>query len=160
MLSSYQEIYNRKQLIFFRITNFLTMDCPVCLKNIPASEIETHVEECLSLVNFESSASKRMFPFEQSSKDPLQKKPKIEITEKLTSNSPTIHKTTSIFRDKMTRNKSDHVPLAEKLRPVNLANYMGQQELLGPKTVLGKLLENKEIPSMILWGPPGCGKVN
>lgn len=52
-----------------------------------------------------------------------------------------------------------HIPLAERVRPTELANYVGQKHVLGEKTVLLKLLEKREIPSMILWGPPGCGKV-
>lgn len=55
--------------------------------------------------------------------------------------------------------QNSHVPLAEKLRPQQLNDYIGQKHLVGPKTLLNDLLKNGEIPSMILWGPPGCGKV-
>lgn len=51
------------------------------------------------------------------------------------------------------------VPLAEKLRPRTLEEYVGQTQILGDKSMLKKLLEADEIPSMIFWGPPGCGKV-
>lgn len=46
------------------------------------------------------------------------------------------------------------------MRPVSLLNFVGQKHILGPHTMLSELLQKKEIPNMILWGPPGCGKVN
>ncbi len=49
-------------------------------------------------------------------------------------------------------------PLAERLRPINLQDYIGQLHLLGPKAVLRKAIEAGNIPSIILWGPPGVGK--
>lgn len=50
----------------------------------------------------------------------------------------------------------DQVPLAEKIRPTNLDSYIGQKQVIGPDTVLFRLLEKGEISSIILWGPPGC----
>ena len=55
--------------------------------------------------------------------------------------------------------KSKFVPLAEKLRPQTLQEYVGQTQILSDKSMLKRLLEAVEIPSMIFWGPPGCGKV-
>lgn len=49
-------------------------------------------------------------------------------------------------------------PLAEQLRPEALADYLGQQHILGPDKPLRKALENANLHSMILWGPPGVGK--
>jgi putative ATPase len=49
-------------------------------------------------------------------------------------------------------------PLAERLRPQTLDNYIGQQHLVGEKAVLRKAIDNGIVPSMILWGPPGVGK--
>lgn len=49
-------------------------------------------------------------------------------------------------------------PLAERMRPHSLAQYTGQQHLVGEGAVLRKAIENGHIPSMILWGPPGVGK--
>ena len=52
----------------------------------------------------------------------------------------------------------DGVPLAERLRPSTLDEMLGQSHLLGPKSPLRRLIEADRVPSMILWGPPGCGK--
>ena len=49
-------------------------------------------------------------------------------------------------------------PLAGRLRPQTLADYVGQQHLLGPDGVLRRMIEADTVPSMIFWGPPGVGK--
>jgi putative ATPase len=51
-----------------------------------------------------------------------------------------------------------NAPLAERMRPKSLDDYVGQKQLIGEGTVLRKLIEKGQIPSMILWGPPGTGK--
>lgn len=51
-----------------------------------------------------------------------------------------------------------HTPLAELLRPNTLDNYFGQSHLVGKNAILRKSIESGNIPSMILWGPPGVGK--
>ncbi|MBC8315889.1 MAG: replication-associated recombination protein A [Bacteroidetes bacterium] len=50
------------------------------------------------------------------------------------------------------------IPLAERLRPENLDEYLGQEHLVGKGAILRKAIESGNIPSMILWGPPGVGK--
>ena len=49
-------------------------------------------------------------------------------------------------------------PLAERMRPKSLDDYAGQQHLIGPGAVLRKAIESGNMPSLILWGPPGVGK--
>ena len=49
-------------------------------------------------------------------------------------------------------------PLAERMRPRTLADYMGQDHILGENSGLRKAIESGHIPSMIFWGPPGVGK--
>jgi putative ATPase len=48
--------------------------------------------------------------------------------------------------------------LAARLRPQNLEDFFGQEDLVGPDKILRKMIENKTLSSMILWGPPGSGK--
>jgi putative ATPase len=50
------------------------------------------------------------------------------------------------------------IPLAERMRPRALEEYVGQQHLVGPGAVLRQAIESGKIPSFILWGPPGVGK--
>ncbi|MGN0032347.1 MAG: replication-associated recombination protein A [Candidatus Limimorpha sp.] len=49
-------------------------------------------------------------------------------------------------------------PLAERLRPSSLEQYIGQKHLIGKDAVLRRAIESGHIPSMIFWGPPGVGK--
>jgi len=49
-------------------------------------------------------------------------------------------------------------PLAERMRPKNLDDYVGQKHLVGPGAVLRKAIESGALPSMLFWGPPGVGK--
>lgn len=51
-----------------------------------------------------------------------------------------------------------NTPLAETLRPKSLAEYVGQEHLVGENSVLRNAIKSGQIPSMILWGPPGTGK--
>lgn len=55
---------------------------------------------------------------------------------------------------------SDFVPLAKRLQPTSLNDFHGQNQVLGKNSILRNLLEKAEIPNMILWGPPGCGKTS
>ncbi len=50
------------------------------------------------------------------------------------------------------------LPLAERLRPKSLAEVIGQEHLTAPQAVLYQAVQNKKIPSIIFWGPPGVGK--
>lgn len=50
------------------------------------------------------------------------------------------------------------IPLAERMRPKNLDEFVGQEHLVGKGKFIRRMLENGKISSMVLWGPPGCGK--
>lgn len=49
-------------------------------------------------------------------------------------------------------------PLAERVRPTNIDNYIGQEHIIGKNSALRKAIEQNLLPSIILWGPPGVGK--
>ena len=52
----------------------------------------------------------------------------------------------------------NNTPLAERMRPRSLKDYVGQEKLIGSKGTLKNIIKSGLIPSMILWGPPGTGK--
>ncbi|MEO5348246.1 MAG: replication-associated recombination protein A [Magnetococcus sp. YQC-3] len=54
----------------------------------------------------------------------------------------------------------NRAPLADRMRPASLAELLGQEHLLGPDRFLTRALAAERLPSMILWGPPGCGKTS
>src|SRR5437763_2265344 len=49
-------------------------------------------------------------------------------------------------------------PLADRLRPRGLADVVGQDHLLAADGPIGRMVANRKLSSMVLWGPPGCGK--
>lgn len=49
-------------------------------------------------------------------------------------------------------------PLAERMRPKNLAEFQGQQHLMAPGKLVERIIRQDQLPSIILWGPPGSGK--
>lgn len=59
---------------------------------------------------------------------------------------------------KVAPSHSEKVPLAERMRPDCIQFYVGQQKAIGPDSMLRNLIDAVDVPSMILWGPPGCGK--
>ncbi len=63
-------------------------------------------------------------------------------------------------KNKTSSRSSSQAPLAERLRPKSLEDFVGQQHLLGPGAVLRTLIESDSLPSLILWGPPGSGKTS
>ncbi len=58
----------------------------------------------------------------------------------------------------MERDLDRLAPLAERMRPRNLEEFVGQEHIVGQDTVLRRSLEAGHVPSMVLWGPPGTGK--
>src|ERR1700742_5356183 len=49
-------------------------------------------------------------------------------------------------------------PLADRLRPQKLSDVVGQDHILAPEAPIGRMVAAKRLSSIILWGPPGCGK--
>ncbi|XP_067218079.1 ATPase WRNIP1 isoform X2 [Chanodichthys erythropterus] len=81
--------------------------------------------------------------------------PDVKVTGKL--ECPDVPAASAASSPKALRLNNDK-PLAEVMRPSTLEEYFGQNKLIGEQTLLRSLLQSQEIPSLILWGPPGCGK--
>ncbi len=78
------------------------------------------------------------------------------ITIKITKNKPFLNFTISVR--KLYYFYSMNEPLAERMRPKTLDDYISQQHLVGKNGILTKLIQQGVIPSLIFWGPPGIGK--
>jgi putative ATPase len=63
-----------------------------------------------------------------------------------------------LFDQKSEKQKSKEAPLAARMRPRNLKEFVGQEHIIGQGRVLRKAIESGQLPSIILWGPPGSGK--
>ena len=61
-------------------------------------------------------------------------------------------------QDLFSKNTKAAAPLADRMRPETLDEFAGQQHLIAPGKLLRSALEGDQVPSMIFWGPPGCGK--
>lgn len=162
-------------------------NCPICDKEFVQSEIEKHVNKCIFLNSFdeqeESQKRKRSIsPNTQGTSIAKQTSPQSGIfpspTKKLkddksfmlhsqpTTSKSKQNKEVNEFREVWTENgakskkTTSFTPLAKQLQPKFLNDFHGQNHVLGKNTVLRGLLEKGDIPNMILWGPPGCGKTS
>lgn len=63
-----------------------------------------------------------------------------------------------LFEQKAEEQKRREAPLAARMRPRNLEEFVGQDHIIGQGHVLRKAIESGQLPSIILWGPPGSGK--
>ncbi|HKZ15931.1 MAG TPA: replication-associated recombination protein A, partial [Geobacteraceae bacterium] len=63
-----------------------------------------------------------------------------------------------LFQAKADGESRKQAPLAERMRPATLEEFMGQDHLLGEGKLLRRLIESDQVTSLILWGPPGSGK--
>ena len=64
----------------------------------------------------------------------------------------------NLFEHRMERDLNRLAPLAERMRPRSLEEFVGQEHVVGRDTVLRRSLDAGHVPSMVLWGPPGTGK--
>ncbi|XP_033340238.2 ATPase WRNIP1 [Megalopta genalis] len=153
--------------------------CPICSKEFSAAVIESHASRCLFLnesVSSESSTSCK-------NESPTRKLIKLSNIKGKKNNLGTTNRSNNITESSLLNTdnqgsgissndnidthkevkkpvRSNHVPLAERMRPTSLSGYVGQIHILGPSSVLFQLLQKTEIPNIILWGPPGCGKTS
>jgi len=64
----------------------------------------------------------------------------------------------NLFEEQVERELESMAPLADRIRPRSLDEFVGQTHLLGSGRILDRLLSSRQLQSLILWGPPGCGK--
>ncbi|XP_006607172.1 ATPase WRNIP1-like isoform X3 [Apis dorsata] len=150
------------------------ISCPICSEEFSSTIIENHVSKCLFL---NESTSKESFKDES----PARKYVKLNNTKAKKSDLGLVKKKTTVIESSSINIDSqipktflntntdkeikklfgnDYIPLAERMRPTTLLGYVGQLHVLGPSTILYQLLNKFEIPNIILWGPPGCGKTS
>ncbi len=63
-----------------------------------------------------------------------------------------------MFEHKFEEQKGKEAPLAARMRPASFRDFVGQEHIIGEGHVLRKTIEAGQLPSIILWGPPGSGK--
>ena len=150
-----------------------SVSCPVCEANVPMNAIQKHVDECLNKSDENVNPATRTTPT-------TTKKNKRTTPTGIGSGSATGRKRTlktvspagSSSKQPRTISTSPAtvcipstktttaVPLYETVRPTNLEEFVGQEDVTGKGSVIGRIVETGAVPSLILWGPPGCGKVD
>ncbi|KAJ0181997.1 hypothetical protein K1T71_002719 [Dendrolimus kikuchii] len=132
--------------------------CPVCNRGFEKLLIEEHVNKCLFLnVNTNAPNSKRSNCTE-SKFSPQEKR--VKFDNEFPGSSRTKEKQQVEKSMKENTGKEPKTPLAESMRPLDLADIVGQIQAFGPGSMLRPMLEQNKVPNMILWGPPGCGKTS
>jgi putative ATPase len=63
-----------------------------------------------------------------------------------------------LFHTNKPQKANIHAPLAERMRPRTVSEILGQEDIIGENSPLRKMIEEGTLPSVIFWGPPGCGK--
>ncbi|KAG1839832.1 P-loop containing nucleoside triphosphate hydrolase protein [Suillus subalutaceus] len=154
-----------------------SVSCPICLQLVLEENINKHLDSGCSIhvapqgepsSQPKNTASKKLAPIFSKIRDkhtsaladgPL-------VPPSITQGTPTTSKkrkfevpSLSSKRFKGTpSNFKSAMPLAERLRPQCLDQFFGQKHLIGPDSILTSMLDSGIIGSLILWGPPGCGK--
>lgn len=147
------------------------VSCPSCSKPFSYGQLNSHLDKCLGLVDskeensthaaiFNANAKKHSMKDEPNSANngtrisPIDERQakKTRIAADTTSSRPTTSSAPSTSRERL----DSVAPLAERLRPKTLADFVGQEGVVnGP---LKALLSKGVVPNSILWGPPGTGK--
>ncbi|KAM3964813.1 ATPase WRNIP1 [Aphomia sociella] len=142
-------------------SNTASITCPVCNKEFKKEVIEEHVNKCLFLNTPEHSTSNNYKRNSTHLKtiSPGEKKIKLESTS-IPNSKATKEPRSLKLNSSVDAVKDKGIPLAEHMRPLNLDDIVGQTEAFGHGSMLRSMLEQKKIPNMILWGPPGCGKTS
>lgn len=153
-------------------------ECPVCDQKIAQEKLEAHVNICLFLreaAESPSTSKRKNFSIFQEpgqSKRIRQDVGKVDASVVIDCDLDGDEQPLSPRENgdgpkrKLTEAKENasgsasNIPLAERMRPDTLENFIGQTHVLNKNAILRHALEKHEIPSMILWGPPGCGKVS
>lgn len=151
--------------------------CPVCLRELPGALINSHLDRCLQAGQGDAergcsppSKKPRLAAAAPSGETPSAAAPVFSLFHKsrggggqspgAPGEKPEEGGGGAALRGASLAQKLEGKPLADRLRPDTLRDYVGQERVLGAQTLLRSLLESHEIPSLILWGPPGCGKVS
>ena len=149
--------------------------CPLCCALFPPARVAEHASSC-GLPTASPKAGKRKLSRSEDAASPsnarplasmfVAKKPKLAVeteengTKNIEIEAKKVDEEGSPATAKPSRPAAPLPPLAERMRPRRLAEYLGQEQALAPGAPLRALLSSPALPSLVLWGPPGCGKTS
>ncbi|CAH0516440.1 unnamed protein product [Peronospora belbahrii] len=134
-------------------------ECPICSRHVRLENLSLHVDTCLAKQDksnalLQSPLSSSMNAQSSTSSSSSNHSP-FRPSQRPTDVTPS---QVGKKRKHSPRDNHSAVPLAERMRPKDINNLVGQDELVGPGRILTTLIEMDRVPNMIIWGPPGCGK--
>ncbi|KAI5966280.1 MGS1 [Candida pseudojiufengensis] len=157
--------------------------CPICAKPIPETLLERHVNSCLdgqekpSTTDTKISKKRDAFTALGLKLDSQKKKNKSEIKKSESFKEQSFDESIQAIKSQPDQEDEKHtptqndaakelaelkrksgIPLAHRLRPKTLSEFIGQEHVLGEGATLSNIIKSDLIPSFILWGPPGSGK--
>jgi chromosomal replication initiation ATPase DnaA len=143
-------------------------ECAVCQKRFLLKDIEAHVERCFEMQSQKlSSPATNKRQIEEKTFDIFKcaKKPKVDVNVKSKAEPKQTSSLKATEPEKPAESLAKSIPkpnleppLAELIRAEVFEDYVGQTQAVGENSIVRNLLKSNTIPSMIFWGPPGCGK--
>ncbi|TMW66260.1 hypothetical protein Poli38472_004025 [Pythium oligandrum] len=147
-------------VMVFGPSRSMSSACPICSRHFRQENLALHVEACLTRSASVEKKRKREEAQPEAIPSRIPTPPRSgAFLSPPPSKSPVNDAVERpVAMKKRTPRKNDNAPLAERMRPNNLDEFVGQDELVGPGKLLSTLIQTDRVPNMILWGPPGCGK--
>ncbi|GJE95442.1 P-loop containing nucleoside triphosphate hydrolase protein [Phanerochaete sordida] len=138
-----------------------TVTCPICSRKVPERDINKHLDS-----NCSDDPTPPAQPKTKQPVAPIFSQPSAASSSRGAPSGSTSKKRPAASsagagpskRPKGSGKLSAAAPLAERLRPQSLNEFVGQPHLTGPNSLLMNLVRSGSFGSLILWGPPGCGK--
>ncbi|KUF76816.1 ATPase WRNIP1 [Phytophthora nicotianae] len=124
-----------------------TTECPICSRHVRAENLMLHVDACLAKQDQPKTQFRSPSPSAKTKSPTTSRTPNRSPPPQNSPSSSALKK-----RKRSTTDDVSAVPLAERMRPKDLDDLVGQEELLGPGSLLSALIEADRVPNMILWG--------
>ena len=152
-----------------------TTNAEVIIPSTSSDQTETQTSlpqslQGLAPTKSNNSQASDKFENSQPTKKPIHSQPShpLHIPKSQNISSPTRNASQNAYQEKSIattlshnlHSRGSHVPLAHLLRPQTLADFQGQETLLGKNGLLRNIIHADHIPSFLLWGPPGVGKTS
>ncbi|THH17729.1 hypothetical protein EW146_g3145 [Bondarzewia mesenterica] len=152
-------------------TTLSTVTCPVCSRQVSTSAINQHLDAGCRDVHTQGTSTSTPRPppklvapiFNTPSKRVDSATPRPSTSKKRTAQAPDVKSSSQPNSSKRAKTTISArvdaaAPLAERVRPKSLDDFVGQLHLTGPDALLVNLIKRGATGSIIFWGPPGCGK--
>ncbi|EKM54373.1 uncharacterized protein PHACADRAFT_210174 [Phanerochaete carnosa HHB-10118-sp] len=145
--------------------NLCSVTCPICSRTVAENDINTHLDSNCSDDALITVSARLPDPKAKQSIAPIFSQRSAASSSRITPSGSKNKRPAASSADagpakrsKACTKLSAAAPLAERLRPQSLDEFVGQPHLTGPSSLLMNLTRSGSFGSLILWGPPGCGK--